>query len=684
MAVPEGDGVTNQTTAGGHRREIDGLGAIAVTGVVLDHAGVPGFGAGFAGVDIFFVISGFLIGGIVLRAMAEGRFSFAEFYARRARRILPALFVMILATLPVAWAVMTPLELRYFGGGAFSTLLFLSNVWFFNRIDYFNPEATSDPLIHTWSLAVEEQFYVILPILLLVLWRFGARRRGLAWVLGLIAAASLLWALVAPPEQAMAGFYLIHTRAWELLAGVLAAMLYARAQALPGAVQRGLAAMGLALSLAAITLLPHDAGWPGGFTLVPVTGALLVLVFGATPSRARQILSIAPMVWLGAVSYSAYLWHQPILGFLAVSDHDLRGVWQVTAYLAATLALAYASWRFVEQPFRLQQLPRRMGRWALGGMAAVILGFAVGGHVTDGYPQRLPVEIQDMLTGEFEMPARFKTCIGRRHEMGEIQPQTACVHGADVAPSVVIWGDSHAGVLADPLGRRLAPHGLAIRELTLAGCPPVPGLESPRAPEYVICEDHNRRMLDYVLHDPAIKVVILHAYWNYSIQRVDYDNGAGDNNVDWAYLIRAGADKNAPDAARFADLTAVFQAHLSKLAAAGKAVIVIGPVPEPGFDVLYRVAMLHWKDGGLLQPLTIPAKAPLDYAAPARDILGTAAAAAGAVWIDPAPLFCAPGGDCTFSAEGRALYFDDNHLARAGAARLIPGLEAAVLAGLKR
>lgn len=672
---------------GGHRREIDGLRAIAVAGVVLDHAGVPGFSAGFAGVDLFFVISGFLIGGITLQALAEGRFGFAEFYARRARRILPALFVMMLVSFPFGWVLMAPQELRYYGGGAFATLVFLSNVWFLQRIDYFNPELATDPLLHTWSLAVEEQFYLVLPVLLIGLWRLGLRGRGIAAVLAGLALASFALALTTPPMQAMTGFYLGHTRAWELLAGVLASMVYRAGQGLDPRLRGGLALVGLGLALGAITLIPGHGdsagGWPGGWTLVPVLGAVLVLLFADHPGWARRVLSWAPAVGLGAVSYSVYLWHQPILGFLAVADHRLTGILPVVLYLVATLMLAWASWRFVEQPFRQRRLPRRVASGGLTVAALAIAAFAIGGHVTEGYPARLPPEIRQLLDAEAEMPPAFHRCIGKRKAMGEVDPATACVLGADAPPVVAIWGDSHAGVLADPLAQVLAGQGLALRELALAGCPPVPGLQSPRVPDYVICEDHNQRMFQALLHDPTIRVVILHAYWNYNVQRVDYDNGAGDTKVDWAYVIKAGADKDQPDAARFADLTGVVAAELAALRDAGKVVIVLGPVPDPGFNVLDRVAMRYWKEGGPGAPMTIPAKAALDYGAPTREILATAAAQAGAVWIDPAPLFCVPGGVCTLTDAGRSLYFDDNHLAKAGAARVVPLLAAAVEQALR-
>ncbi len=677
-------GLTGPDRGVTHRQEIDGLRAIAVSGVILDHAGVPGFSAGFAGVDIFFVISGFLIGGIVLRALAEGRFSFRTFYARRARRILPALFVMILVTLPFALMLMIPRELRHYGGGAFATLLFLSNVWFLNRIDYFSPEAASDPLLHTWSLAVEEQFYLVLPVVLILLWRGRGLRAHLWAVLAALAGVSFVLAVLSPPEQAMARFYLGHTRAWELLSGVLAAMAYPWARALPGALRGWLAAAGLALALGAITAIPEHAGWPGGWTVVPLAGAVLVLLFADQASAARRVLGLAPLVWLGTVSYSAYLWHQPLLGFLAISDQPLQGPVQTMAYLVVTLGLAHASWRFVEQPFRLQRLQGRAAVWALSGMAAGILGFAVAAHVSDGFPQRLPENIQTLLGPELDRQQVYKRCIGSQRSHGEVQPETACVLGAGAVPSVAIWGDSHAGVLADPLAEQLATKGLSVRVLTLAGCLPVTQWVNPEKPAYVICQDHNRRMARALAADPAIRVVILHGYWNEGIQRRDYDNGIGDRAFDVGHVIKDGSDPDQPEPVRFAELAEGLEAEVQALTAAGKTVILVGPVPEPGFDVWDRVAMQIWRDGALRQPLTIPATAALGHAAPAREILTGAAAATGAVWIDPAPLFCAEGGDCTLTADGQSLYFDDSHLAIAGVQRLVPLLEQAVLKGLGR
>lgn len=322
---------------------------------------------------------------------------------------------MILVSLPVGWVTMTPEQLRYFGGGALATLLFLSNIWFYNRIDYFNPGAAEDPLIHTWSLAVEEQFYIILPVLLFLIWRFGARAR-LAVLAGL-ALASLAAAIATGPDDPMAAFYLIATRAWELLAGVLAALGFRRVQ-IAGPVGRGLADLGLALVLAGLFVVPSSALWPGPWTLLPVGGAVLLMLYGHNPSVARRILHLPPVVGLGLVSYSAYLWHQPILGFLAILDRRPENWAGVTLVVLATLALSVASWRFVEQPFRYGLAARRPGRIALWAAGLAIAAFAIGGHVTEGYPSRVPPEVREMLAWSESFPSTIKQCIGGRRSTG--------------------------------------------------------------------------------------------------------------------------------------------------------------------------------------------------------------------------------------------------------------------------
>lgn len=664
-----------------YRPEIDGLRAIAVAGVVFDHVGIALFHSGFAGVDIFFVISGFLIGGIVSADLAAGRFSFADFYARRMRRILPALFVMILATVPFGLLLMAPQELRYYGGGAVATLLFVSNIWFLSRIDYFDPAAAYDPLLHTWSLAVEEQFYLILPVLLLALWRFGLRRVG--WVLAALAGLSLAYTLLFGAVWPMAGFYLGHTRAWELLAGVLAAQALPRLQAMGTAGLRGgLATLGLGMVLASVMLIPAGVQWPGAWTLLPVLGALLIVSFGAADGLGRRVLASRPFVAVGLVSYSAYLWHQPILGFLAVSDRPATTPLAQAAVIAATAVLAWLSWRYVETPFRHKSARPWALRAVLIAMALAIFGFGIGGHLTKGYPARMPPEVQALMEPDYA-PAEYVSCIGAAVAFGEVQPETACVHGAPNPAEVVLWGDSHAMALTDALARQLVAQGVGLRELTLAGCTPIPGLFSADMAMYPFCADHNQRMFDDLLADQTAKLVILHAYWNYGIQRLEYDNGAGKVQTDYAYLTVAGADPDLPDSARWAGIQAKLVAEITALRAAGKQVLLIGPVPPPGVRVPYVAAMQLWKTGKVADDISIPASAALGYSAPARDLLRAAAEQTGALFFDPAPLFCASD-RCFLRRDGVSLYFDNNHLSPPAADLVAKALVPSLLAGLGR
>ena len=671
--------MTNQAGSE-YRHDIGGLRAFAVMGVILHLCGVALVGSGYAGVDVFFVISGFLIGGIVTRELTERSFSWRRFYARRARRILPALFLVILASLALGWGTMTPEQLRYFGGGAMSTLLFLSNVWFYNRIDYFNPGATEDPLIHTWSLAVEEQFYIILPVLLFLIWRFGPRVR--VGVLVGLAVVSFAVAVTTGPDDPMAIFYLIHARAWELLAGVLAALGFARAQVL-GRTGGILADLGLVLVLAGLFVVPHSALWPGPWTLLPVGGAVLLVLYGHRASVARWILRLPPVVGIGLVSYSAYLWHQPILGFLAILDRKPADWTGIGLVVLGTLALATLSWRFVEQPFRHGFATSRRGSLVLWLSGLAIAGFAIGGHVTEGYPTRVSPEVREMLAWSESFPSTIKQCIGGRKIDRLLDPATACRHGNPDNVTVAIWGDSHAAMLAKPLGDAIAADGLGLLELTMSSCLPIPGLINEGQANTPLCAEHNRRMLDYLSTPNEIKVVVMHAYWNSYVQRQDYANGLGDlvNDGFYAYPINASSDMTDED--RYAAIDGLLSDAIQRIVASGKRVILLYPLPDPGFNVPDRMARKLWQTGTVPETVSIPLPVFQSYSADTVAIFDSAVDQPGAIRLDLSTVLCDPMTGCDAVRDGQPLYFDGNHLSLAGSAIVIPPLAKAVL-GLLR
>jgi peptidoglycan/LPS O-acetylase OafA/YrhL len=664
-----------------YRRDIDGLRAVAVMGVILHHAGVGRVHPGFAGVDVFFVISGFLIGGIIASERAEGRFSWRRFYARRARRILPALFVVILVSLAVGWGMMTPDQLRYFAGGALATLMFVSNVWFYNRIDYFNPAAAEDPLIHTWSLAVEEQFYIALPILLLLLWRGGPRV-----VLGSLAGLAVLsfgLAALLGPERPTATFYLIQTRAWELLAGVIAALVFDRVQ-LAGRTGPVLATMGLGLVVAGIMFIPAAAVWPGPWTMVPVLGAALVMLYGHHASVGGWLLRLAPVVALGVISYSAYLWHQPILGFLAIAGQRPDSAVEIAAVVAATLSVAAVSWRLIEQPFRHGLAGRPLGQAALWIAGLAIAGFAVGGHVTEGYPSRVPAEVRAVLAWSDSVPETYERCIGGRKETERLDPAVACILGAPgVAPTVALWGDSHSAVLAQPLGALLERHGIALRELSASSCMPVGGVRNTALKRAEYCAIHNRLMLDHMVADPDLRVVVIFAFWNSYVESRDFDNRAGAVVQDVLVAVPTDAADNMPDVDRITALTRLLRADVQELVAAGKQVVILEPLPQPGFNLPDRLARDLWLGLDPTRHESYPEAAFADYSEAAQEMLAAAAAGLQGVRVlDLSSLFCTPVAECRVVADGKPLFHDANHLSLAGSAMVVPSLADAVRSAL--
>ena len=328
-----------------YRPEIDGLRAVAVLPVILFHAGIPGFSGGFVGVDVFFVISGYLITSILIKDLDAGNFSLTRFYERRARRILPALSFVMLCCLPFAWAWMIPTDLANFGQSLIAVSVFASNILFWKESSYFAAAAEEKPLLHTWSLAVEEQFYLLFPLVIWALWRFG--RQPIFWLIVLVTGASLALSELGWRFKPDANFYLIPTRAWEFMIGALCALSAARQK--PSHI---LGLVGLGMILAAIVIFDKSTPFPSLYALVPVIGTALVIQYGGAGSLAGRLLSLKPMVAIGLISYSAYLWHQPLFAFARLRLTEAPSLEVLLILSALSLVLAAFSWRFVEQPFR--------------------------------------------------------------------------------------------------------------------------------------------------------------------------------------------------------------------------------------------------------------------------------------------------------------------------------------------
>ena len=391
-----------------YRRDIDGLRAVAVLPVVFFHAGVPGFSGGFIGVDVFFVISGYLITYLIAEEIRQERFSIVAFYERRIRRIFPALIAVLLVSSVLATWLLMPGQYDNFSKSLFATGIFASNVLFWSEAGYFAATASDMPLLHTWSLAVEEQFYVIFPLLLFVVHRW-LKGRWIAWLapIAVVSFALSVWGVAHKPS---ATFYLAPARAWELLLGSLLALNVV--PRLPSrTVMEVLSVLGLGSIAWGVVALSAESPFPGANALLPCLGAALVIYTGQdTPTTARRLLGSAPLVAVGLISYSLYLWHWPLLVFAQLWNiYDLT--WLGTALVVGlSFVAAVLSWKFVELPFRKRSvLARRSWLFSAAAAATFLIGsFGLYGYFTHGWPQRIPASVAEIAAYSGSWDPRLK------------------------------------------------------------------------------------------------------------------------------------------------------------------------------------------------------------------------------------------------------------------------------------
>lgn len=555
----------------GYRPEIDGLRAVAVAAVILYHAHVPFASGGFIGVDVFFVVSGYLIAGIIYADMVAGRFRLRAFFERRARRILPALFAMLAACVPAAWLLLTPSQLRGFGESLVAVSVFLSNQYFLYRTGYFGPSAQEIPLLHAWTLSVEEQFYLVLPIGLLLLMRYSSR--WLIPALWLMGTLSFLLSVRYTTTAPLLNFFQAAPRAWEFLAGSILAV---SAPQSGGSfnVSRPLAELCslIGMGLLSWSLVAYDDAtpFPGIAALAPVLGTTMIIATATSRTVVGKVLSLQPLVWLGLISYSAYLWHHPVLSFyLAATGGRSDGVTTVLL-LFLILLLAFLSWRFIEVPARDQARASARAVWitsALGTSTAFAVGFLC--YWAQGFPGRFSVD-QNLLA-DSAAPSPFRAECNYSPEGGPL-PNAACRYFESPATWAIL-GDSHGIEIAAALAERLRRSSAGgVLHLTATGCQPAIGFESNMPG----CERWLQDALDRIRVDPGVTNVVVvyrHSFYLYGSQLRDFPVlPHGEPH------FRAGQN---PDEAReryWQGLLAV----ISQLRDAGKRVWVLDPVPELG------------------------------------------------------------------------------------------------------
>jgi len=577
-----------------YRSEIDGLRALAVVPVILFHAGFSGFSGGFVGVDVFFVISGFLITSIILAEREAGTFTIAGFYERRARRILPALTFVMVCTVPFALMWMPPAQLREFADSLVAVALFCSNFLFWSESGYFAAAAAEKPLLHTWSLAIEEQYYVVFPLLLMILWFLGRRKLALAVVV--MATVSFAFSIWGFPSDAAANFFLMPSRAWELLAGSILAFIEGgtplknRVGAWTAQILSG---TGLLAIVASIFAFDEATPFPGVATLVPVGGTWLLLAFATQSTFVGRILSQRWLVRVGLISYSAYLWHQPLFAFARLRSFNEPDSLVYGALCVAVFALAYLSWRFVELPFRQRRRFSRRKIFASGGavaasfVAAGLLGSFTGISAARFTPAQLAV-IDPSESVDYD------DCNWQRPVPG-FSKIKACHFGAGRGEGpVVLLGDSHARALIAALDHNLKQRGIPAMWVNNNYCGGLPGIYGARkttARKIKACEESHAVLLTHWRRIRP-RAVVIALRWTTKlfpiegkIEELGFDNGEGGKEKKDAdqktvaqhpsgHLV-TGADAKAEAVRRF----------LASYAVLGIPVIVQYPVPEVGWHV---------------------------------------------------------------------------------------------------
>jgi peptidoglycan/LPS O-acetylase OafA/YrhL len=650
-----------------YRAEIDGLRAVAVVAVLLFHAKLGPFRGGFVGVDVFFVISGFLITQLIVADAENGRFSFLDFYERRIRRLFPALFATLCASLAAAALLFLPFDFRGFGRNVVGVTLFVSNIFFFRQTDYFDSPAEVKPLLHTWSLGVEEQFYILFPIMLVLLLR---RRRETA-VLALGAAAILSFGasvLVLPMSRA-AAFYLTPFRIWELLIGSLLAL--GAVPQLRNAASRTLAsALGVGFILAAVLLYSPMTPFPGLTALLPVLGAAL-FVHAETPglSPVGRLLARAPAVFTGKISYSLYLLHWPLIVFAGYYWIHEPSLLQKLSLVAASFVLAALSWRFVELPFRRARTGSsdRLPYAAGAAMACAALAGA-GIYWSRGLPGRFPPEVDALSSYSFSMNPKADMC----GDVGlQLAPSSPCTIGDPASATQLLWGDSHAGALFGALDE-ISRTGPATVYAATPRCPPLLGVGTDAQ-----CIRANDRKLHYVLAHPEIRTIIVAARWSLYVNGRATGLGPAETNGSVPELrTRDGRLLAQFSQAARHEFSKGLHGLVERLLASGRKVVLVYPIPETGYDVPSTLARLSNRGddpGSFTTPLGAY-ETRQEFALETLDSFGDRPHLER---VYPQEVLCR-GRRCLTSKNGKPLYFDSHHLSIAGARLLEPQLRASL------
>ena len=641
-----------------YRREIDGLRALAVLPVIFFHAGFQTFSGGFVGVDIFFVISGYLITSIILAEMEAGTFTLANFYERRARRILPALFVVMALCLPFAWLWLLPQDMKSFSQSLVAVSAFASNVLFWRTSGYFDTAAELKPLLHTWSLAVEEQYYLLFPLFVLLTWRFGK-----TWILKslfavfIISLAAAHWGSTNKPVFT---FFLLPTRGWELLIGGFIAFYFSLGHKQLS--HKWLNELGslIGVSLIAYSIFSFDSKtpFPSLYTLVPTVGTALIIFFTTPQTSTGKLLGSKIFVGVGLISYSAYLYHQPLLAFAKHRSIDEPSSLLIGLLIAATFCLAYFSWRFVEAPIRNKQRINRKQLFTFCVLASFAFAlFGLIGHFNKGHTGRMPIQI---LTLSAPKSGSSTSCDEELYNTKQ-----GCLIGSTIVkPTVALVGDSHSDVLRLALSEQLSSKKLSAISYYGSWCAPLIDIGTDDAQKNPKCRKFINEAYESILEDSEISTVILVAEWGNYTQGFRWADSGVAYYYDSSSFTRT-VSENSNAVARGVERT------LSKLLAAKKKVIFVKSVPEYSTNIPSKLSKSFLFSDKLYLPENLVVSQS-DYFQRNKEIesliLKSTVIRQVSV-VETMKIFC-PLFQCEYAKDNEPYYIDGNHLSYRGATLL--------------
>lgn len=659
-----------------YRPDIDGLRAIAVLSVVLFHAFPSLLRGGFIGVDIFFVISGFLITSIIFKSLDNKTFSFAEFYGRRIKRIFPALTLVLAATYIMGWFSLTADEFSQLGKHITSGAAFISNFALWSESGYFDTSAQLKPLLHLWSLGIEEQFYIVAPLAIFILSRF---KISPAAILSGAAIASFALNIKLIGYDPTATFYSPLTRFWELLAGSLlawftnykdtpiSATTWATLAGKQKRLRNVLSFAGLALLIFGLLHVKKGAHFPGAKALIPVIGAVLLILAGPMAWVNKNLLSTKPMVWIGLISFPLYLWHWPLFSLLRISEGEPSAQTMAAAMLLS-IALAWATYRYLELPIRRFKSERLK---VVVLSSAMVIAAAVGGvtYMAAGLPERQAnFALESYANSIARSDAKRQTeCVDVLHAYKKEGDWHCQIGDAKPKPDMFAYGDSHAYSLLPAFEKLAADHSLSIAFSSASGCPPLLGIQSMRGDleiEKRNCQALNERIFSYVKSE-QISTVVLMGRWSYysggTTKPADFNLIAKDPTIQ-PTLAQSAQDlqwaiDNTVKRYREIGVDVYLVEDNPQQLKNAKEVLRSGKGQESAYDALSVSKTEH-------------------LANTAFSVKALRATTATVISFDS--ILC-PETICPLTRDGVFWYFDDNHLSASGALVVYPAIESALL-----